>query len=62
MYEDGWGQNLTYVIAFSPEEVVEVTQKLFNRMRRDQASEKWLREHQRGRNRARRVGRPQLEN
>jgi peptide-N4-(N-acetyl-beta-glucosaminyl)asparagine amidase len=49
MYERGWGKKLTYVLAFSLVEVVDVTHrytlnKVMNRMRRDQVPEQWLKD------------------
>ena len=47
IYEGGWGKKLTYVIAFSKDEVVDVTRryvlnKMMNRMRRTLVPESWL--------------------
>jgi peptide-N4-(N-acetyl-beta-glucosaminyl)asparagine amidase len=46
-YEKGWGKNLTYCIAISAQEVVDVTpryvlDRTMNKMRRDQVNEPWL--------------------
>jgi peptide-N4-(N-acetyl-beta-glucosaminyl)asparagine amidase len=47
VYEIGWGKKLTYILAFSNVEVVDVTpryilSKVNNRMRRDLVPEQWL--------------------
>lgn len=47
LYEKGWGKKLTYVVAFSIDEVVDVTERYImskpvNRMRRDKVPENWL--------------------
>ena len=47
MYEKGWGKKLTYCIAVSGDEAVDVTQryivnKMANRMRRTEVPELWL--------------------
>lgn len=47
VYERGWGKKLTYILAFSNVEVVDVTpryilSKVNNRMRRDLVPEQWL--------------------
>lgn len=47
MYEGGWGKKLTYVIAVSKDEIVDVTprytlSKMQNRMRRKLYPEQWL--------------------
>ena len=47
MYERGWGKKLTYVIAISTMEVVDVTPRyvvnhMGNRMRRTEVPEDWL--------------------
>jgi len=47
LYERGWGKKLSYVIAFSKEEVLDVTKRyilnsVLNRMRRTQVPESWL--------------------
>lgn len=47
MYERGWGKKLTYIIAISAKEVVDVTPRYVlsctsNRMRRDLVPEDWL--------------------
>mmetsp|Transcript_16399 Transcript_16399/g.27785 ORF Transcript_16399/g.27785 Transcript_16399/m.27785 type:complete len:383 (+) Transcript_16399:126-1274(+) len=46
-YEKGWGKELTYCIAFSSKEMVDVSKRyvvdpVLNRMRRDRVNEKWL--------------------
>ena len=48
-YEKGWGKQLTYIIAISSKEIVDVSTRyvidpMMNRMRRDQVNEKWLAE------------------
>ena len=47
IYEGGWGKKLTYIVAFSKDEVVDVTRryvlsKMMNRMRRTLVPESWL--------------------
>ena len=47
MYEKGWGKKLTYVVAISSKEVVDVTPRYVvnlkaNRLRRDLVPEDWL--------------------
>jgi peptide-N4-(N-acetyl-beta-glucosaminyl)asparagine amidase len=47
MYERGWGKKLTYCVAFSGYEVMDVTpryilNRLNNRMRRQEVPEDWL--------------------
>lgn len=47
MYERGWGKKLNYIVAFSREEVVDVSlryilNKSMNRMRRNMVPEDWL--------------------
>lgn len=46
-YEKGWGKQLTYCIATSPQEVVDVTKRYvmshsMNKMRRELVNENWL--------------------
>lgn len=46
-YEKGWGKQLTYVVAFSNQEIVDVTRRyvidpFMNKMRRNNVNEKWL--------------------
>jgi len=46
-YEKGWGKELTYCIAISNSEIVDVTPRyvldpMMNRMRRDKVNEDWL--------------------
>ena len=46
-YEMGWGKQLTYVIASSNKEIIDVTRRyvvdpLLNKMRRKEVNEKWL--------------------
>jgi len=47
VYEKGWGKKLTYILAFSNVEVVDVTpryilSRVMNRMRRELVPEHWL--------------------
>jgi len=47
MYEKGWGKKLTYIVAISSKEVVDVTPRYVvslqaNRLRRDLVPEDWL--------------------
>lgn len=47
IYEGGWGKKLNYVLGFSKDEVVDVTNryvlnKMMNRMRRTLVPESWL--------------------
>ena len=47
LYEGGWGKKLNYVVAFSKDEVVDVTNRyvvnrMMNRMRRTLVPEQWL--------------------
>ena len=47
IYEGGWGKKLSYIIAFSKDEVVDVSRryvlnKMMNRMRRTLVPESWL--------------------
>jgi peptide-N4-(N-acetyl-beta-glucosaminyl)asparagine amidase len=47
LYERGWGKKLTYIIAFSKDEIVDVTKRYvlnnrMNRMRRTLVPEDWL--------------------
>lgn len=49
MYERGWGKKLTYIVAISSKEVVDVTPRYIlsavaNRMRRDLVPEDWLKQ------------------
>lgn len=49
MYERGWGKKLTYIVAVSPREVVDVTPRYIvnhsgNRSRRTEVPEDWLKE------------------
>jgi len=46
-YEKGWGKQLTYCVAMSSMEIVDVTPRyvldpMMNRMRRDKFNEEWL--------------------
>jgi len=47
MYESGWGKKLTYIIAISKDEWVDVTprytkNRMMNKMRRKSVNEQWL--------------------
>ena len=47
IYESGWGKKLTYLVAFSKDEVVDVSKRYvlnhrMNRMRRTLVPEQWL--------------------
>lgn len=54
LYEKGWGKKLTYCIAFSNIEIIDVSQRyvldrVLNLQRRDKCNEKWLMEAIKGR-------------